>query len=132
MYLPLSKVAISSELRVNHRASYWRMRVDEFNHQTSVKKAELRQEIESLKKKISSLDLDNAEMSETLESILFSFALNFDNCDSAPLSFLSVLMASFVYEFVFLLINNLRTFESFVGISHYCVHFLLKFLNLSF
>ena len=58
--------------RVNHRASYWRMRVGEVNHQTSAKKAELRQEMESLKKKFSSLDSDNAEMSETLESILSS------------------------------------------------------------
>lgn len=48
------------------------MRVGEVNHQTSAKKAELRQEMESLKKKISSLDSDNAEMSETLESILSS------------------------------------------------------------
>ena len=55
--------------RVNHRASYWKMRVGEFNHQTSAKKAKLRQEIE---KKISSLDLDNAEMSETLKFILSS------------------------------------------------------------
>lgn len=48
------------------------MRVGEVNYQTSAKKAELRQETESLKKKISSLDSDNAEMSETLESILSS------------------------------------------------------------
>ena len=56
--------------RINHRASYWTMRVGEFNHQA--KEAKLRQEIESLEKKISSLDSDNAEMSETLESILSS------------------------------------------------------------
>ena len=48
------------------------MRVGEVNYQTSAKKAELRQEMESLKKKISSLDSDNAEMSEALESILSS------------------------------------------------------------
>ena len=42
------------------------MRVGEVNYQTSAKKAELRQEMESLKKKISSLDSDNAEMSEHL------------------------------------------------------------------
>ena len=58
--------------RVNHRASYWRTKVDGIVHQSSSKTAELRQEMESLKERILSLDFENAEMSETLESILNS------------------------------------------------------------
>ncbi len=57
--------------RVNHRASYWRARVGDVNHQSSAKRAELRHEIESLRE-VSTLDLDNAEMSQTLESIVTS------------------------------------------------------------
>lgn len=58
--------------RVNHRAAYWRARVGAANHQSSAKRAELRREVELLKEKLSTLDLDNAEMSKTLESILNS------------------------------------------------------------
>ena len=58
--------------RVNHRATYWRARVDSFKEQTSVKKTALLGEIEELKEKVSELDLDNAELNETIEMILSS------------------------------------------------------------
>ena len=58
--------------RVGHRASYWRSKVDGIDKKNSFRRVELRHEIESLREKISSLDLQNAEMSETIDSILRS------------------------------------------------------------
>ena len=59
--------------RVNHRAAYWRARVDSINHQTSAKKTkQLQHEVKQLKEEISALDFNNAELSETIESILSS------------------------------------------------------------
>lgn len=57
---------------MNHRASYWKAKVGNIKDHDSTKRVELRREIEILKDKISVLSLDNAEMGETLESILSS------------------------------------------------------------
>ena len=59
--------------RVNHRVAYWRARVDSIKHQTSAKKTkQLQHEVKQLKEEISALDFNNAELSETIESILSS------------------------------------------------------------
>lgn len=58
--------------RINHWASYWRYRVESIHHHNSAVKAKLRREIESLKKEISCLDTDNAEMKDVVESLLSS------------------------------------------------------------
>lgn len=58
--------------RVNHRASYWRTRMDRVRQENSEKKAELYQELKSLKEEVATLDLNNAELNETIESILSS------------------------------------------------------------
>ena len=58
--------------RVNHRALYWRKRVDSIKQQSSTKKAELIQEVISLKEEIRVLDNDNAELNDTAEAILSS------------------------------------------------------------
>lgn len=50
--------------RVNHRAAYWRARVDSVRDQTSAKKAELLQEIKLLKEEVLALDSNNAELIE--------------------------------------------------------------------
>ena len=64
--------------RVNHRAAYWKERVQDVKSQTSAKKTALRLEVESLKEKISSLHLDNAEMNERIESILTEDIITFE------------------------------------------------------
>ena len=64
--------------RVNHRAAYWKERVQDVKSQTSAKKIALRLEVESLKEKISSLHLDNAEMNERIESILTEDIITFE------------------------------------------------------
>ena len=58
--------------RVNHRAAYWRARVDDFKGKKSAKEAKLLQEVKLLKEEILVLDSSNAELSETIESILSS------------------------------------------------------------
>ena len=58
--------------RVSHRASYWRSKVSGIAEKNSAKRSELRHEIETLREKVSTLDLHNAEMSETIDSILHS------------------------------------------------------------
>ena len=58
--------------RVNHRAVYWKGRVDSLKQQSCTKKAELQQEVKLLKEEISALDFDNAEMSEAMELLLSS------------------------------------------------------------
>ena len=58
--------------RVNHRASYWRGKAESIKHQKSTKNFRLCNEIESLWEKVCALNLENAEVNETLESILSS------------------------------------------------------------
>lgn len=65
--------------RVNHRASYWKARVHNVKNQSSAKMTVLNQEIVSLKNKLSSLHLDNAEMNEAIESILTEEITTFED-----------------------------------------------------
>ena len=58
--------------RVSHRASYWRSKVDAIAQKNSSKRSELKQEIQFLRDEVLSIDLCNAEMSETIASILQS------------------------------------------------------------
>lgn len=58
--------------RVSHRASYWRSKVEIISHKDSSKRGELQQEIKSLKEKVSHLNIYNAEMCETIGSLLHS------------------------------------------------------------
>ena len=58
--------------RISHRASYWRAKTLDLREGNTEKSRALHQEIQSLKDKVSSLDLENAEMSETIENILSS------------------------------------------------------------
>ena len=58
--------------RISHRASYWRAKTLDLREGNTEKSRALHQEIQSLKEKVSSLDLENAEMSETIENILSS------------------------------------------------------------
>ena len=51
---------------------YWRSRAGSIGYKNIEKACELRKEIKTLKEKVSSLDLCNAEMSESIESILQS------------------------------------------------------------
>ena len=67
----LSRLKASLD-RVNHRASYWRGKAESIKHQKSTKNFKLCNEIESLREKVCALNLENAEMNETLESILSS------------------------------------------------------------
>ena len=56
--------------RVNHRAEYWKKRVNAIDDDCATKKKKLRDEIESLKREVSVLSLDNAELNETVQSIM--------------------------------------------------------------
>lgn len=58
--------------RVNHRAAYWMARADDINSHCSSKRKKLCDEILSLKEEVTSLSLDNAELNETVQSILAS------------------------------------------------------------
>ena len=56
--------------RISHRASYWRAKTLDPREGNTEKSRALHQEIQLLK--VSSLDLENTEMSETIENILSS------------------------------------------------------------
>ena len=56
--------------RVNHRASYWKSKVQGLKEGNTGKTKDLHHEIGLLKDKISSLDLENAEMNQELQDIL--------------------------------------------------------------
>ena len=58
--------------RVNHRAAYWKKRVNDLSSDCSTKRKKLRDEIVSLKEEVATLSLDNAELNETVQSILMS------------------------------------------------------------
>ena len=58
--------------RVTHRASYWKSKVLGLKEGNAIKTRELHQEIEVLKEKVSSLDLENAEISQELQDFLSS------------------------------------------------------------
>ena len=67
----LSKIRSNLD-RVNHRALYWKKKVGDAKDLSSTKRSELKHEIEKLRDELSVVSLDNAEMSDTLESILSS------------------------------------------------------------
>lgn len=56
--------------RVNHRASYWEGRFTNAKQQRKEKNSQLQHEIKQLKREISNLDLNNAELHEELESVM--------------------------------------------------------------
>ena len=58
--------------RVNHQALYWKSRVSNINSDCSTKKKKLRQEIELLKYEVCTLSSTNAELNETVESIMMA------------------------------------------------------------
>ena len=58
--------------RVSHRAEYWRTKVQNIHHHSSEVRTKLCHEVESLRKEISCLDTDNAEMRDVLESLISS------------------------------------------------------------
>ena len=58
--------------RISHRASYWRAKANTSGSKNEAKASELCKEVKTLKEKISSLDMYNSEMSETIESIMQS------------------------------------------------------------
>ena len=58
--------------RVNHRAVYWKARVDVVNQKSLGNKSALYDEIKILKDKVSSLDLCNAELNDEIVSVLSS------------------------------------------------------------
>ena len=58
--------------RVNHRAEYWKKKVDAVNDDCASKRKKLHDEIDTLKMEVSALSSDNAELNETVQSILMS------------------------------------------------------------
>ena len=58
--------------KVNHRAAYWRSRAYSTQVDSADKKKALRQEIEELKTKMLSADLDNAQLRDEMDEILKS------------------------------------------------------------
>ena len=56
--------------RINHRTLYWKKRVTEITAQKKMVTKSQHDYIEQLKDKLSCLESDNAEMAETLESVL--------------------------------------------------------------
>lgn len=58
--------------RVNHRAAYWKAKVSDSMSHCNSKKKKLRDEITSMKEEVLSLSLDNAELNDTVQSILKS------------------------------------------------------------
>ena len=58
--------------RVNHRAAYWKSKAKDLKGGKAAKVSELCAEIKRLKQAMSSLELDNVEMGETIEELLFS------------------------------------------------------------
>lgn len=58
--------------RVNHRAGYWKGRISDLDHKCKSDKKKLQKEIKDLKVSISTLDLENAEMHDKIQSIIAS------------------------------------------------------------
>ena len=69
--MPFSKLRAKLG-RVNHRASYWKSKIGGIKDGNSAKTNELRTEVKKLKETISSLEFDNVEMNEQVESLLSS------------------------------------------------------------
>ena len=65
--------------RVNHRVAYWRTKLDDLQAKLSMKQANCHSKIESLKQEIYSLDLQNDELRQTLDSELGLEINTFEN-----------------------------------------------------
>lgn len=67
----LSKLRVKLS-RVNHRAAYWRDRVDNIKDSGAVKNTKLHQEVKLLREEVAALDSDNADLHGTIETIMSS------------------------------------------------------------
>lgn len=58
--------------RINHRATYWKEKINNITSHCSSKRKKLQDEILSLKEEVSTIGLYNSELNEEIESILLS------------------------------------------------------------
>ena len=58
--------------RINHRAVYWKKRLQDISISSDAKKKELSDKIVSLKEEVASLAFHNSELNDTIQSILSS------------------------------------------------------------
>ena len=65
--------------RVNHHVAYWRTKLDDLQAKLNMKQAKCHTKIESLKQEIYSLDLQNDELRQTLDSELGLEINTFEN-----------------------------------------------------
>ena len=65
-------------IRVTHRASYWKSKVLCLKEGNAIKTKELHQEIEVLKERVSSLDLENAELNQEFHNFISSEIVTFE------------------------------------------------------
>ena len=64
--------------RVNHRAVYWKRKVESIKQCDANKSSNLRKEIKELKEKVTSFIMDNLELKDTIESLLSEEVFTFE------------------------------------------------------